>query len=120
MLYDLLFKVKDHRRGQGRRYLLGHILFFSILALLSGATSYRKVHAFIKANYVLLNETFALNWNRLPAYTTIRDIIQGVFTDDLEECFRGYSIFWHGSEKPKNTFTIYSRACARFSSICGN
>jgi predicted transposase YbfD/YdcC len=91
MLYDLLFKIKDHRRGQGRRYLLGHILFFSVLALLSGATSYRKVHAFIKANYVLLDETFALHWNRLPAYTTIRDIIQGVFDDDLEERFREYS-----------------------------
>jgi hypothetical protein len=86
MLYDLLFKIKDHRR-----YLLGHILFFSILALLSGATSYRKVDAFIKANYVLLNETFALDWDRLPAYTTIRDIIQGVFAESLEECFREYS-----------------------------
>lgn len=82
MLYDLLFKIKDHRRGQGLRYLLGHILFFSILALLSGATSYRKVHAFIKANYVLLNETFALDWD---------NIIQGVFAEGLEECFREYS-----------------------------
>ena len=93
MLYDLLFKIKDQRRGQGRRYLLGHILFFSILAILSGATSYRKVHAFIKANYVLLDDTFALNWKRTPAYTTIRDIIQGVSSEDLEGCFRAYSDF---------------------------
>lgn len=28
MLYSLLCKIKDHRRGQGRRYLLGDILFF--------------------------------------------------------------------------------------------
>ncbi len=107
MLYDLLFKVKDHRRGQGRRYLLGHILFFSILALLSGATSYRKVHAFVKSNYVVLNETFALNWNRLPAYTTIRDIIQGVFTDDLEECFREYSIFLSNSSNGEKRFVAF-------------
>jgi hypothetical protein len=35
MLQSFLFKIKDHRRAQGRRYLLGHILLFSILAILS-------------------------------------------------------------------------------------
>lgn len=107
MLYDLLFKIKDHRRGQGRRYLLGHILFFSILAILSGATSYRKVHAFIKANYALLDETFALNWNRLPAYTTIRDIIQGVCPEDLEECFRTYSDFLSDASPGAKRFVAF-------------
>ncbi|MBC8264740.1 MAG: transposase family protein, partial [Anaerolineales bacterium] len=42
MLQSFLFKIKDHRRKQGRRYQLGHILLFSIFAILSGATSYRK------------------------------------------------------------------------------
>ncbi|MCP4542227.1 MAG: transposase family protein [Chloroflexi bacterium] len=45
MLASFLFKVKDHRRKQGRQYQLGHILLFSILAIVSGADSYRKVHA---------------------------------------------------------------------------
>ena len=49
MLHNFLLKIKDHRRRQGRRYSLGHILLFTTLALLSGATSYRKVHAFIQA-----------------------------------------------------------------------
>jgi hypothetical protein len=40
-------------------------LFFSILAILCGATSYRKAQAFIKTNYAQLDETFALNWNTL-------------------------------------------------------
>jgi hypothetical protein len=56
MLESFLFKVKDHRRKQGQRYELGHILLFSILAILSGATSYRKTHTFIVAHYDTLNE----------------------------------------------------------------
>ena len=76
MLHSFLLKIKDHRRRQGRRYALGHILLFATLALLSGATSYRKVHAFIQAHYLTLDEVFGLNWKNVPAYTTIRDLIQ--------------------------------------------
>jgi hypothetical protein len=32
-----------------------------------------------------------LDWKRLPAYTTIRNIIQGVSSSELEEQFRAYS-----------------------------
>ncbi len=91
MLKSFLFKVKDHRREQGRRYELGHILFFSILAILSGADSYRKIHKFIVAHYDTLNAIFDLNWKRMPAYTTIRDIIQGTSGAELEHSFREYS-----------------------------
>jgi hypothetical protein len=50
MVQSFLFKIKDHRRRQGRRHQLGHILLFAVFALLSGATAYRKVHAFIQAH----------------------------------------------------------------------
>ena len=88
MLQSFLFEVKDHRRSQGKRYQQGHILLFSILAILSGATSYRKVQAFIVVRYDVLDELFQLRWKRMPAYTTIRDIIQGTASDELERCFR--------------------------------
>jgi len=88
MLQSFLFEIKDHRRPQGRRYKQGHILLFSIFAILSGATSYRKVQAFIVGRYDVLNEVFGLNWKRMPAYTTIRDIIQGTSPEGLEEAFR--------------------------------
>ncbi len=91
MLESFLFKVKDQRRKQGRRYELGHILFFTILAILSGADSYRKVQKFIVAQYDILNESFELNWKRIPAYTSIRDIIQGTSGPELEQSFRQYS-----------------------------
>lgn len=91
MLQSFLFKVKDHRRLQWQRYQLGHILLFSVLAILSNATSYRKVHIFIKSHYEILDKTFELNWMRLPAYTTIRAIIQSAISDAIEASFREYS-----------------------------
>ncbi|MCP4416002.1 MAG: transposase family protein [Chloroflexi bacterium] len=51
MLHSFLFEIKDHRRKQGIRYQQGHILFFTILAILSEATSYHKVRQFIVAHY---------------------------------------------------------------------
>lgn len=91
MLESFLFKIRDHRRKQGRRYELGHILLFTILAIMSGADSYRKVQKFIVQHYDKLNELFGLNWKRMPAYTSIREIIQGTHGDELEYSFREYS-----------------------------
>jgi hypothetical protein len=92
------FKIKDHRRKQGQRYGLGHILLFSVFAILSGAKSYREIHAFIKERYRnTLKDKFKLSWKRLPAYTTIRNIIQGVSSESLEECFREYGSELAGS-----------------------
>jgi hypothetical protein len=101
MLESFLFKVKDHRRKQGRRYELGHILLFTILAILSGADSYRKVQKFIVAHYDTLNETFDLNWKRMPAHTSIRDIIQGTSGAELEQSFRQYSAVLAEKEGPE-------------------
>ena len=101
MLQTFLSRVKDHRRRQGQRYLLSHILLFAIFAILSGATSYRKIHAFIQAQYQPLNELFALNWKRQPAYTTIRAIIQGTSSAEMEACFRAYSADLVDSDTPK-------------------
>ncbi len=101
MLRSFLFRIKDHRRKQGRRYELGHIFLFSIFAILSGATSSRKIHAFIKANYKTLDETFTLNWKRFPASPTIRDIIQGSSSAEMEESFRQYSAELAESEGKK-------------------
>jgi len=91
MLESFLFKIKDHGHKQGRGYELGHILLFSILAILSGADSYRKVEKFIVAHYDTLNENFDLNWKRMPGHTSIRDIIQGASGPELEQSFGQYS-----------------------------
>lgn len=101
MLKTFLSKIEDHRREQGKRYELEYILLFSILAILSGATSYRKIAKFIKVRYEVLNEIFKLNWKRRPAYTTVRDIIQSTSGAELEKSFREYSQELAKNEKKK-------------------
>ncbi|MBU0492903.1 MAG: ISAs1 family transposase [Chloroflexi bacterium] len=101
MLQSFLFKIKDRRRKQGRRYQQGYILLFSIFAILSGADSYRKIQAFIKTHYKTLDEIFDLNWKRMPAYTTIRAIIRGAASAEVEEQFRQYSDWLANSAEGK-------------------
>ncbi|NJL59522.1 MAG: ISAs1 family transposase [Desulfobacteraceae bacterium] len=102
MLKSFLSEIKDYRRKEGRRYELGYILLFSIFAILSGADSYRKIHTFIKGKYGILRDKFGLKWKKIPAYTTIRNIIIGLSATDLEECFRKYSLKLSGLSAEKS------------------
>lgn len=92
MLKSFLFGIKDNRTKKGRRYELGYVLLFSIFAITGGADSYRKIHTFIRGHYETLKDKFGLRWKRIPAYTTIRNIIRSLSLSDMEECFREYSL----------------------------
>ena len=43
--------IHDPRRPQGQRYSLSHLLLFSVLAVLAGATSYQKIITFIAGRH---------------------------------------------------------------------
>ena len=62
LLPTFLAAIPDHRRPQGRRYGLEHLLSFSILAILSDATSYRKIQRFIEARLSQLNALRQVRW----------------------------------------------------------
>jgi hypothetical protein len=91
MIITFLDDLKDHRRSQGQRYELRFIVLFSIMAILSNAKSYRDVARFIKKHNEKLQKNFGLKWKKAPAYTTVRNIIQGIDKQELELCFRAYS-----------------------------
>ena len=91
MLLSIFSEVPDRRRAQGRLYELQFILFFSVLAILSGADSYRKIELFMKENFAVLKDEFNLKWRKPPAYTGIRKIILGVDSKELEKSFRKYA-----------------------------
>jgi len=91
MILTFLDDLQDHRRAQGRRYELKFIILFTIMALLSNAKSYRQISSFITRHYKTLNKEFELEWKKCPAYTTVRNIIQGVGPKEIEACFRAYS-----------------------------
>jgi hypothetical protein len=87
-LLELLAEIEDPRRAEGKLYKLPHVLLFSILAVMAGANSYRSIHSFVEVHLARLKETFGLRWRRAPAYTTIRNVLQGLEAAEVEKVFR--------------------------------
>lgn len=90
-LKQSLLPIPDHRRAQGKRYDLPHMLLFSILAVMSGATSYRKIHQFMRTHQARLNEAFGCRWRRTPAYTSIRYTLRGLDVTQVATHFRAHA-----------------------------
>ncbi len=90
-LLSIFGEIPDPRRGQGKMYPLAPILLFTVLAMLSGAVSYRQVHAFIKAHLDRLNAAFDLSLKRAPAYSSVRFILHGLDGAVLEKAFRRHA-----------------------------
>ena len=88
---SLLATIPDPRRAEGKLYRLPHILLFSILAVASGANSYRGIRTFIRVHRQMLNEAFDIDWKRAPAHTSIRFILQGLNGGDVETAFRAHA-----------------------------
>ena len=88
---SLLAMIPDPRRAEGKLYQLPHVLLFSILAIVSGANSYRGIRTFIKVHRQKLNKAFKIGWKRPPAHTAIRYILQGLKAADVEKAFREHA-----------------------------
>lgn len=105
LLRQSLAQVSDPRRAQGKRYDLPHVLLYSVLAVASGATSYRKIEQFLQAHWQSLNEAFGSRWKRAPAYTGLRKILQGLDAAELEAALRRLA-----SEQVEHTTAPVGRA----------
>lgn len=90
-LLDCLKTIMDPRRPQGRQYALAPLLFISVLAVLAGADSYRKIARFIDAHRLKLNAWLGLKWKRAPAHTAIRYAFIKLSSEALEAAFRAHS-----------------------------
>ncbi len=86
-----LAMIPDPRRAEGKLYGLSHVLLFSILAVVTGANSYRGIRTFIKARRAQLNKAFKINWKKAPVHTAIRYILQGLNVADVEKVFRDHA-----------------------------
>ena len=103
---NLLSQIPDPRRAQGKKWQLGPVLLSTILAILSGATSYRKVHRFIEAHRDRLNDAFGFGWNAAPAYSAIRTILRGLDAADVERVFRAHAAGLSGTEPGHDVDTL--------------
>jgi hypothetical protein len=90
-LLAALAEVPDPRRAQGQRYSMSHLLLFSVLATLAGATSYQKIIAFIALQRERLNAVFGACFRRAPAVNTLRHLFLALGRDDLEAAFRRHA-----------------------------
>ena len=94
-LLAALAEIPDPRRRQGRRYTLAHLLLFSVLAVLAGATSYRGILTFIGVHRERLNAVFGAGLRRAPAVNTLRALFQALDPAELEAAFRDHARALH-------------------------
>ena len=91
-LLTCLATIPDRRRAEGKMYGQAGVILFSILAMVSGARSYRQIHTLIDRRLGLLNAAFpGAALRRAPAYTSVRGILQGLDETELEQAFRGHA-----------------------------
>jgi hypothetical protein len=90
-LLAALQEIPDPRRRQGKRYPLAHLLLFAVLAVLAGATSYRRIRLFIGVHRERLNATFGARFRRAPAVNTLRALLHALDPADLEAAFRRHA-----------------------------
>ena len=86
-----LSKIKDPRRGEGQRHNLVFILLIIIMATMSGYYGYRAIGDFIERNKEDLIKHFKPEKNRLPSYSTVRRVIQGIDFNDFTMIFYEWS-----------------------------
>src|SRR5919205_1134557 len=83
--------IPDPRRRQGQRYSLAPLLLFSVLAVLAGATSYRRIRLFIGVHRERLNATFGARFRRAPAVNTLRALLHALDPAEIEAAFRRHA-----------------------------
>ena len=91
-LASCLASIPDRRRAEGKMYGQVGVILFSIIAMLSGARSYRQIHALLDRRLAILNAAFPqAALRRAPAYTSVRGILQRLDPAELEQAFRRHA-----------------------------
>lgn len=91
-LASCLAAIPDRRRAEGKMYGQVGVILFAIIAMLSGARSYRQIHTLIKRRLALLNAAFPdAALRRAPAYTSVRGILHQLDPTELERAFRRHA-----------------------------
>ncbi len=106
VLLAALAEVPDPRRAQGQRYSMRHLLLFSVLATLAGATSYQKIIAFIALQRERLNAVFGACFRRAPTVNTLRHLFLALGGDDLEAAFRHHARDLNARPAPEALRTV--------------
>ena len=87
---------------------MSHLLLFSVLAVLTGATSYKKIIAFIALQRERLNAVFGACFRRAPAVNTLRHLFLALGHNDLEAAFsrHAHDLSTRSTPKPLRTVAL--------------
>ena len=87
----LFSDLVDQRRARGKRYEQEPLLCALLLAVLSGATSLRKMELFIEERLVQLNALFGTTWKKAPTWVGIRRFLLKLDATQIEEVVRRHA-----------------------------
>jgi hypothetical protein len=89
-IVEILKKIKDDRKYNGKEYQLWQIMLFSIFAILCNAKTYSDIQRFIEGNFEDLKKIFDLKWRRFPTISCIWKIFARTDVSAVEKVFREY------------------------------
>lgn len=84
-------ELTDRRAARGKRYALEPLLCSILLAMLAGATSLRKMEAFIAAQLEPLNRLFGTRWKKAPSWVGKRRFLLEIDEAELETACRTHA-----------------------------
>lgn len=86
-LLEALAQVPDFRRPRGRRHELPLVLACILLGYMSEAESWRELEDFVRRHRSALLEHLKPPKERLPSYSTLRRVLEGVDYQALQDAF---------------------------------
>ena len=91
-LIKSLDRIKDFRRGAGKRYPLTPVLLIVIISIISGKNSYREISTFADANKEIFLIFFDNKRKKTPSHVTFREIIKGINFEEVLSCFKIWAL----------------------------
>lgn len=108
MLYTLLKQMPDFRRNQSKQFWLAEMLMVTVIAVLWWSRSYREIESFMKIHFKSLQKLLKLKRKRIPDYSTVRNIIIGCDSWELEKTLRVYADRLQKQKKWEEDITMIS------------
>ncbi len=97
ILLSHLNMISDPRRREGRRFDLPNLLLFTLLAIISGANSYRSISRFMHVRLEWFRSLTGARWTIAPSYTGLRKCLLKLDGKAIETALRAHAMTTTGA-----------------------
>ena len=91
VLLSHLNTIVDPRRREGRRFELSYLLLFTLLAIISGANSYRSITRFMEVRLDWFKSLTGIRWPVAPSHTGLRKCLLKLDGKAIEAALRQHA-----------------------------